>query len=102
MTHIYIYSSLNWVIIGSCNGLSPIRRPAITRTNDDLLSIELLGTKFTEILFIEIKTVVLKILYLKESSAKVAAILSRPQCAREWNHIRINIFTMSVYDKDPK
>ena len=27
---------MNWVIIGSCNGLTPFRRQAITWTNDDL------------------------------------------------------------------
>ena len=30
VTHIYIYASLNWVIIGLCNGLSPIRHQTIT------------------------------------------------------------------------
>ena len=65
------YVSLNWVNIGSCNGLSPSLRQAITWTNDDLLSIGPLGTKFSDI--------VIK-LHLKMSSAKVAATFSRPQC----------------------
>ena len=34
-----IYASMNWVGIASCNGLSPVRRQAITWTNDDLLPI---------------------------------------------------------------
>ena len=34
-----LYASLNWVIIGSCNGLSPFRHQTITRTKDDLSSI---------------------------------------------------------------
>ena len=45
-----MYSSLpsdaclcQWVITGSGNGLSPVRRQAITWTNADLLSIEPLG-----------------------------------------------------------
>ena len=31
----YIYASMNWVSIGSDNGLSPDRRQAITWTNAD-------------------------------------------------------------------
>ena len=31
----YIYASVNWVSIGSDNGLSPVRRQAITYTNID-------------------------------------------------------------------
>ena len=40
---------MNRVSIGSDNGLSPIRRQAITWTNAGLLSIEPLGTNFSEI-----------------------------------------------------
>ena len=36
-----MYVSLNWVIIGSGNGLLPIRHQAITYTNAALLSIGL-------------------------------------------------------------
>ena len=36
-----IYLSVNWIIIGSGNGLSPVRHQAITWTNDGLLSIGL-------------------------------------------------------------
>ena len=32
-----IYASVNWVSIDSCNGLSPVRRQAITQTNADIL-----------------------------------------------------------------
>ena len=32
------YASVDWVIIGSGNGLSPVRCQAITWTNDELLS----------------------------------------------------------------
>ena len=69
MTHICI-SKLS--IIDSDNGLSPGRRQAIIWTNVGLLLIERFGTKLWNI--------PLKNLYLKVSSAKVAAILSRPQC----------------------
>ena len=47
MLHICIS---NWIIIGSGNGLSPVRRQTITWTNAGLLSIGLLGTNFSEIL----------------------------------------------------
>ena len=40
--------SMNWISIGSGNGLSPLRCQAITWTNAGLLSIGLLGTNFSE------------------------------------------------------
>ena len=45
-----IYASLNWVIIGSDNGSSPVRRQAIIWTNARILLIHTLGTNFSEIL----------------------------------------------------
>ena len=45
-----IYASVNQVSIGSDNGVSPIWRQAIIRTNARLLSIGPLGTNFNEIL----------------------------------------------------
>ena len=56
-------------IIGSDNGLSPRRRQAIIRTNAEILLIQPLGTKFSEI-WIEIITFSFKKMYLKVSSAK--------------------------------
>ena len=44
----HIYASVNWVSTGLGNGLSPVRCQAITWTNADLLSIEPLGTNFSE------------------------------------------------------
>ena len=44
-----IYVSLNWVIIGSGNDLSPVRRQAFTCTNDDLFSIEPVEINLSEI-----------------------------------------------------
>ena len=44
VTHVYV--SVNWVIIGSGNGLSPVWRQAITWINDALLSIGHYGTNF--------------------------------------------------------
>ena len=53
LTHLplmpHIYATTNRVSIGWDNGLSPIRRPAITWTNAGLLSIGILGTHFGEI-----------------------------------------------------
>ena len=34
---VYIYASVNWVSIGSDNGLSAVRRQAITLTGADVL-----------------------------------------------------------------
>ena len=62
-------ASVNWVSIGSGNGLSPARCQAITRTNAVSLSIEPLGTKFSKIQ-IKIHDFSLMKMYLKRSSAK--------------------------------
>ena len=40
-----LWTVLNWVITDSGNGLSPLRRQAITWINDDLLSIGPFGNK---------------------------------------------------------
>ena len=42
----HIYASLNKVSISSGNGLSPVRRQAITWTNADLDSQEQIAVKF--------------------------------------------------------
>ena len=72
-------------IIVSDNGLSPGRCQAIIRNNAGILLIGPLGTNFTGILF-EIHTFSFKKMLLKLSSAKMAAILSRPQCVKWWSH----------------
>ena len=64
-----IYASVSWIIIGTGNGLSPIRRQAITSTNAVLLSIGLLGTSFSEIL-IGIMSFSWEKMHLKMSSGK--------------------------------
>ena len=48
LTHIvaYVCASVNWVIIGLGNALSPIRRQAITWANDELLSYGQTPVKF--------------------------------------------------------
>ena len=45
-----MHVSLNWVNIGSDNGLAPDRRQAIIWTNAGILLIGPLGTNFSEIL----------------------------------------------------
>ena len=62
------------VSIGSGNGLSPLRRQAITWTNTGLLSIILLGTYFREIWILSFS---LEKKHLKMSSAEMVAIMSR-------------------------
>ena len=74
-----IYASVNNASSGSGDDLSPDRCQAITWTNDYLLSIGPLGTKFSGIV-IENETFSLTKFHLKLSSAQVAAILSLPQC----------------------
>ena len=71
VTHVCVK---NWVIIGSKNGLSPVRHQAIPCTNDDLLLTETLGINFGEILF-EIKAFLPKKTYLILSFAEW-----RPSC----------------------
>ena len=58
-------------------------RQAPIWTNARILSTRPLGTNISEIL-IEIQTFSFKKMPLKTSSAKVAAILSRPQCVNIW------------------
>ena len=67
---------MNWVGIGSGNGLSPVRWQAITSTNADLLSIGPLGTNFSEIQ-IEIKKIFIHENAFENVVCEMAAILSR-------------------------
>ena len=64
-----IYASANYAIIGSDNGLSPLRRQAIIWTSAGLPMIRLLGTNFSAVL-IEIQTFSLKKMRLKMPSAQ--------------------------------
>ena len=76
----------NLATSGSDNGLSPGRHQAITWTNAGILLIGPLWTHFSEILN-EIPTFSFKKMRLKVSSAKMSAILSRPQCVEVRNAI---------------
>ena len=80
LTHLHLVphtcvSELGWSI-SSGNGLSPVRRQAITWTNAGLLSIGLMRTNFNEIRMC-ILSFPFKKMHLKLSSAKRAAILSK-------------------------
>ena len=60
---------MNWVNIGSENGLSPGQSQAIIWTNADILSISSSGTYFNVIL-LEIQISLFKQMHLNMSSAK--------------------------------
>ena len=62
--------SVNWVRIGSGNGLSPVQGQAITQTNGAILSNGPLGINFSEIL-IAILTFSFKKMRLKVLSVKL-------------------------------
>ena len=89
-------------VTGSDNGLSPGRRQAVIWTYAEILLIGLLGTKFSEILIIEIETFPLKKLGLKVSSGKwrpfclglnvLKTVFSRlmPHMRTSGNHLNVN------------
>ena len=77
-----IYESVNCVITGTGNELSPVRRQAITWTSAGLLSIGRPGTSFNDI-WIGILSISFEKMHLKMSSAKIAAILSRDRWVKE-------------------
>ena len=68
LTHLPLVS-VNWVSIGSSNGLWPVRRQAITLTNADLLWIGTFGINFSEIR-IEIQNFSFTKMHLKRSSVQ--------------------------------
>ena len=76
-----IYASVNYTNTGSDNSLSPVRPQAITWTNAGILSIDPLGTNFSDIL-IEIQVFSFKKMQTKMSSAKMTVILSGLKCAK--------------------
>ena len=88
-----LYASVNWVSIGSGNGLSPIRCQAITWANAGVLSVGPVRTHFSEIR-IGILVCLFKKMQLELSSAKMAAILSSGWWVNtDWGvvaHTRIN------------
>ena len=76
----------NLTIIGSDNGLSPGRRQAIIWTNNAILLIPPLGTKFSEI-SIEILTFSFKKTHLKLSAA-------------EWRPFRLGLNVLKIHYTD--
>ena len=77
-----LYALVNHTSMDSDNGLSPGRRQAIISTNAGILLIGPLGTNLS-VIVIEIIIFSLTNLHMKVSSAKVATILSRPQCVND-------------------
>ena len=67
---------VDYDIISSDNGLSPVRRQAIIWTDADILPIGPLKTNVSEIWIVFVNENV----YLKNFVFKMAAILSRSQC----------------------
>ena len=93
VTHIWVG---NLTIIGSCNGLSPVWRQAISV---GMLLTKPLGTNFNETL-IETQTFSFKKMHLKMSVVcKMSAILSRPQCVHNLSHYHIHIWQVSALTK---
>ena len=78
VTHICI-SKLN--MVGSDNGLLPGQQQAIIWTNTGILSIWVLGTKFSEML-VKIQMFSFKKMHLKMLSVKWRP-LARPQCVKK-------------------
>ena len=95
MTHICV---VELVIIGSDNGLLPVRHQAIVWTNAEKLWIGPLGTIFSEIL-IGIQTFSFKKLHLKTWSAlcKMASGLSRPQCVNHLYNMKLLLEAMPTF-----
>ena len=77
-----IYASVNQVNIGSDNGLSPGRPQAIIWTNARILLIELVGTKFTEILSRN-SNILIQENAFGNAVCKMAVILSRGRWVEE-------------------
>ena len=76
-----IYAPVNYTIIGSDNGLSPVRWQPIIRARDGLLSIGPCGIYFNGIL-LEIQKFSFRKMYINMSSSKMAVILSLTQCVK--------------------
>ena len=78
-----IYASVKYTIIGSDNGLSPGRHPAILWTNAGILLIAPIGTIFSEILII-IHTFSFKKMALKMLSVKWCPFCLGLNVLKQW------------------
>ena len=88
-----IYASPTKAMIGSNNGLSPVRRQAIIWTNAILFSIRPLGTNFSQIVS-EIQIFSFKKWHFENVVRKLSAILSRSQYV---NHNNTECIYRGVY-----
>ena len=78
--------SCSWVNIGSGNGLSPVRRQAITWTNTDLLFVGHIGTNISEI-WIKKQIFSFNKMHLKTSSIKCPTF-----CPGPWFNIKMSSY----------
>ena len=92
VTHICVG---NLTIIGSDNGLSPGRRPAVIWTNAGILLIGPLGTNFSEIL-IEILTFSFKKMCLKVSSAKWCPFCLSLNLLTHWGRVKMDAISQTT------
>ena len=92
-------ASVKHTIIGSDNGLLPIRRQAIIWTNVAILSIGPQGTYFSEILF-KIQKFSFKEMHLKMSSAKWRPFCFGLNCVNEssWDDPTLIIWLPIVFN----
>ena len=72
---------MNYIIIGSGNGLSPIQRQAIIQNNAVSLSVGILGSIFYWH-FNQKSNIIMDKNAYESVVCKMAAILSRPHCVR--------------------
>ena len=84
----FITALLKWVIIGSGNSSSPIRRQAITWPNNVFLSIEPLRTNFSRILIWNLNIFI-------EVNAFENVSLYQPQCV--WTTYLAGFFLVEVH-----
>ena len=83
-----IHASVNWVIIGSGNGLSPMRRQAITWTNVDILII-IQCFKFNK-------------MHLKMSAKRLLFCLGLNELiCSPWCHVSCQYFIVACHDLSP-
>ena len=81
-----MYTSVNWVNIGSGNGLVPARRLAIAWTNADLLPTQCLGISCFPWNFKTNTIILFQENAIANVVCKMSSILFCPQCVNPINH----------------